>query len=113
MNEYTELSWKNYDKILAAKDISENDFTKKWAKYISKAFDGKIKEEDIMALYNKEKDAHNTDNRVREMWKYGASIGVSGTPTTFINGVKIDAEPASVEEFDALFKSIMFPNKTE
>ena len=113
MNEYTELSWKNYEWIIAAKDLSENDFTKKWAALVDKAFASKIKEVDIMALYNKDKDAHNTDNRVREMWKYGASNGVSGTPTIFINGVKLDAEPAPVEEYDALFKSIMFPKKME
>ena len=31
---------------------------------------------------------------MREYWKYGASVGVSGTPSAFINGVKIAEMPS-------------------
>ena len=34
---------------------------------------------------------------VRAMWKYAASKGVSGTPTAFLNGVKLDSEPTTVK----------------
>ena len=33
----------------------------------------------------------------RAMWKFGASNGVFGTPTAFINGVQIDELPFAVE----------------
>jgi len=33
----------------------------------------------------------------RYIWKYGAAKGVSGTPTAFINGVKLDQFPDSTE----------------
>ena len=37
------------------------------------------------------------------MWKYAAANGVMGTPTAFINGVKLDSEPRSVTKWiDAL-----------
>lgn len=41
------------------------------------------------------------------MWKYGASIGVSGTPTHFINGVKLDGFPQSVDEWTEIFDSLL------
>ena len=34
------------------------------------------------------------DNAARQSWKYGCSRGVAGTPTFFINGVRVaDAQP--------------------
>ena len=31
------------------------------------------------------------------MWKYACSKGVSGTPVAFVNGVKLDSTPFTVE----------------
>ena len=35
----------------------------------------------------------------RAMWKYAASKGVNGTPTAYINGVRLDSEPSSVKQW--------------
>ena len=72
-------------------DISDDDFAKKWAALIEKSFVGKLKATDIMGLYKRDKNVHDSENSLREMWKYGASIGVSGTPLAFVNGVKLDS----------------------
>ena len=106
------MSWKNLDWVLKATDMSDDDFAKKWAALIEKSFAGKLKATDIMGLYNRDKDVHDSENRLREMWKYGASIGVSGTPSAFVNGVKLDSVPATIEDWEALFKP-MFPTKED
>ena len=45
---------------------------------------------------------YNTNHKVREMWKYGCSKNVSGTPAAFVNGVKLDVVPTSVEDWTEL-----------
>tara|TARA_B110000285_G_C14506744_1_gene330547 strand:+ start:227 stop:415 length:189 start_codon:yes stop_codon:yes gene_type:complete len=57
-----------------------------WANKVAKQFD--LDANTIQTLWGRN-DKHNTQWRMREYWKYGASIGVSGTPSAFINGVKI------------------------
>jgi hypothetical protein len=49
--------------------------------------------EDLLTVYDKTKDTHDSDWRTRENWKYAASIGVAGTPTGFVNGVMLDSFP--------------------
>ena len=58
-----------------------------------------------MALYATD-DAHQTNFRVREFWKYGASNGMSGTPQAFVNGVMLETYPASADEWKSLFNSL-------
>ena len=53
----------------------------------------------ILGLYNRDTDIYNTNMNVRAMWKYGTSKGVSGTPTAYINGVRLDSMPSSVNQW--------------
>ena len=57
-------------------------------------------------------DTHDSNWRVREFWKYGASIGVSGTPTVFINGVQISEFPADEKAWVDLIGTLL-PSTTE
>ena len=70
-----------------------------------------IPSENILALYASN-DSHQSNNRVREFWKYGASIGLSGTPAAFVNGVMLDDYPQSADEWKVLFESL-YPSKDE
>ena len=47
-------------------------------------------------------DEHHTRQRVIDYWKYGASLGVSGTPTAIVNGVMLDKYPKSEEEWTSI-----------
>ena len=79
-----------------------------WSKLVSDEFH--IPQDDILQLFTKE-DTHNSDYRTRENWKYGSSIGVSGTPVAFINGVMLDDFPTDEAGWESLIASL-FP-KTE
>ena len=40
------------------------------------------------------------------MWKYGTSKGVSGTPTAYINGTKLDSCPMTVADWISVLQSV-------
>ena len=74
MDAYSELCYKNLDWIVKANTVSEDDFEQKWSATVAEAF--KLNQDDILALWSN-KDSHNTNWRVREDWKYAASVGLS------------------------------------
>ena len=104
MEEYAELTWSEWEQDLAATDLSEDVFEAAWATKVSKRFD--LPENDIKMLWTKQ-DTHDSNWRVREFWKYGASIGVSGTPSVFINGVQIADFPADEQAWIDLIGTLL------
>ena len=97
MEAYAELCWSHLGEILAMKDTSENDFMNSyWAPKVVSTLTG-VTEDEIFALFS-DHDSHDSDWRVREFWKYGASIGVAGAPYATVNGVMLDSYPT--EEAD-------------
>ena len=94
MTEYLEFSWKNIEQILDLYDVSSQGFLKNWAKLVAHSFKG-VYEDDVTNLFTN-RDAHWSDWRTRETWKYATSKGVAGTPTIFVNGVKLNKIPESV-----------------
>jgi protein-disulfide isomerase len=51
-------------------------------------------------------DTHNSDGRLRAIWKYGASVGISATPQVIINGVMVDNYPTTEAAWKDLIKQI-------
>ena len=96
MDEYTQLSWSYLDTTLTETNVSEQQFEDTWTTTVADKFN--LNKDDLMQVYSKN-DTHNSDQRVRKMWKYSASSGVSGTPTAFVNGVMLDEFPASADEW--------------
>ena len=78
MNEYMELSWEHWQEYNADTGISTDEFVQEWADLVSKTLTG-IKKEEITALFDAN-DKHNSEQRSRAYWKYGASNGISGAP---------------------------------
>ena len=103
MDQYAELSWDNMDVTLKQTDISEVDWEDQWTTKVADAL--QLEKSDLMALYSSN-DTHNTNSRVREMWKYSASNGISATPQAFVNGVLLEDYPESVEEWKELFDGL-------
>ena len=60
---------------------------------------------DIKNLYTSD-DPYHSDARTRANWKYGASVGVSGTPSAIVDGVKLDEYPASADAWKELLDSL-------
>ena len=48
-----------------------------------------------------------SERKARNTWDYVASIGVSGTPTAFVNGVRIDDMPRSADAWNQYLAKLM------
>ena len=59
----------------------------------------------VAALYSSD-DKHDTSRRIREMWKYATARGVYAAPTVFVNGVKLDNVPYTVDDWMKTFNEI-------
>lgn len=94
-NEYKDYCLENYSSVLSM-DISRDDFVVAWAQEIGQEFG--ISSYALEELYGPNDD-HSTWNRTRMMWKYSTSKGVNWTPSVFINGVKLDKNPNSVDSW--------------
>ena len=64
-----------------------------------------VKEQDILDLFT-DKDTHDSNWRVRENWKYGASIGISGAPQVYFNGVMLESYPTSADDWETFIKAL-------
>ena len=101
------MCFANLDWTHTAKDLGEYEFMEtKWAPLVSANLG--VPEADLNQLLTT-KDTHSSDMRTRENWKYAASIGMSGTPQGYVNGVKIDNYPESVADWVELLDSITAP----
>ena len=107
MEQYAELCWKNLQ-ITKATDKSEDVFVAEWAKTTSDELG--VPEKDILDLFTSN-DTHDTNWRVRENWKYGTSVGISGAPQVFVNGVYIENYPTSAEDWDTFFQELYNPQR--
>ncbi len=83
--------------MLSWTDVSQDDFIAQWSQMVAEELS--IDEQTILGLYDRETDIYNTNMNVRAMWKYATSKGVSGTPTAYINGVRLDSMPSSVNQW--------------
>ena len=110
-DQYAEMCWAEWTTVLSDTSTNEDDWTLAWGKKTAAKFN--IPESQFTDLWDRNKDTHNSNWRVREYWKYGASIGVAGTPVTFINGVKLDNTPSSLADWEALFATFFQPPSAE
>ena len=101
MDAYAEFSWKDWQTILADKTTSETEFMTAWGKKVAAEFPG-VSADDVANVINSSKDKYQSDYRTREDFKYGSSVGVSGTPSAIINGVKLDEVPETAEDWKTL-----------
>ena len=101
MDSYAEFAWKDWQTILADKSTSETEFMDAWGKKVAEEFPG-VSASDVANVINSSKDKYQSDYRTREDFKYGSSVGVSGTPSAIINGVKLDEVPETADDWKAL-----------
>jgi hypothetical protein len=108
MNQYAELSWSIWETRSSDWDDGKDAFNNKWATEVEEKLG--IPKADVLAVYDRANDKHMTEDRQRATWKYGASLGVSGTPAVAVNGVKLDSFPANATEWQSFFKQL-YPEK--
>ena len=83
------------NRVLSETNVSDIEFEKEWAGLVAAEFN--LDEATVYSIYSSSTDQWNTNMNTRAMWKYNCAKTVSGTPTVFINGVKLDNTPTSVK----------------
>merc|ERR1719273_1709141 len=104
MDKYMAYSFDQQTTVLGEVSISKDAFIKQWTAQVADAFD--LKQEDLELCYDRSNDKHNTEGKLREMWKYATSNTVHGTPTALINGVKLDSNPSTVDGWLEVLNSV-------
>ena len=103
--EYKDFSFENLDTILGMTDVSLDEFTAWWSAQVAAEFG--FDEADVASCYSGYySDPYGTDSATRALWKYGTAKGVNGTPTAFVNGVKLDTVPMSVNGWLSLLNEV-------
>ena len=90
--------------VLSETEMSLSEFEPWWSQKVADEFG--LDYDTILGLYDRSTDVHQTERGMRAIWKYGAAKGVSGTPTAFINGVKLDSFPSSTQEWLDLLNGV-------
>ena len=103
MNEYKDYAFDQQDYILSLTDTSQKKFIDLWSNQVAFKFDSSAS--DLANIYSTN-DTYNTNTNTRVFWKYAVSKNVSGTPTAFVNGVKLDTMPATVDEWIELLNDV-------
>ena len=104
MNDYLGYCFAEQDNVLALGSMSRDDFQVSWSKQVAAHFG--YKQDELYGIYDRATDKHDTEDKTRAIWKYGASRGVSGTPTAYVNGAKLDDVPNSAEEWITLLNTV-------
>ena len=82
--------------------MSQDDFKTWWAGEVAKKFN--LDESDVASNYGE--DPYNTDANQRAFLKYAWAKGVNATPTAFVNGVKLDSVPMTVDGWLRILNSV-------
>ena len=104
MNDYKEYCWKMQDDVLAWDTLSKQEMIERWTGLVAKEFN--LKQSDLELCYDRANDPHDTEDKLREMWKYATALSTSGTPTAYINGVRLDSTPSTVDGWLEIFNSL-------
>ena len=103
MDDYRNYCYANYSSVLSQTNMSLDDFVPWWTAQVAEALN--LDQATLESLYGDD-DVYNTNQSVRDFWKFGTSNGVFGTPTGFANGVQLDSLPSTVDDWMDMLNSI-------
>lgn len=93
------------DQFLTAINQTYDALTSQWISQVSQQFGWKVA--DLTSVYDRtQTDAHNSEMRSRAQWKYALAQGVFGTPTAFVNGVRVQNIPFNAEGWFILIDDV-------
>lgn len=95
--EYVTLAFDEMGWWSTSTDISQNELIQKWTQTVADKM--KLDLDDLRSVYNYGTDTHNSERRTRYMWKYTSARTVSGTPSAFVNGVKLQNIPKTADQW--------------
>ena len=82
---YIKWALQNQMTLLTAWDTPYDQMVQQWTAMVSQAFGWN--QSDLLPLYNRDIDTHNSEHRVRYMWEYAVSQGIYNTPGLMVNGI--------------------------
>lgn len=91
--DYLDFCFKNMIWIQNDFSYSDATLTDVWVSTVAQRF--KFKAADLKLLYDRSKDTHNSEMRVRELFKYACHRSVNSTPTQMLNGAIIQGAPST------------------
>ena len=103
MDDYRNFCYANYTSVLSQTTMSLDEFVPWWTAQVATALN--LDQTTLESLYGPN-DVYNTNDSVRDFWKFGTSNGVFGTPTGFANGVQLDSLPSTVEAWMDMLNTI-------
>ena len=83
------------DDVLSWDTLSKQQMIQKWTGLVAKEFN--LDQTDLEKIYDRDSDIHDTEDKLRMMWKYATALSVTGAPIAFVNGVKLISNPSTVE----------------
>jgi hypothetical protein len=83
--------------------MSLDAFIPWWTAQVAQALN--LDQATLESLYGPD-DIYNTQMSTRELWKFGSTNGVFGTPTGFVNGVQLDSLPFTVADWMDMLNTI-------
>lgn len=95
--QYVQYAFDNQNTILSATDKSYNYLVDKWCSMVSQSFGWP--KQDLVNLFNIDTDTHNSEQRVREMFKSSTHFGIFATPSAAVNGVLIQNVPFTADDW--------------
>ena len=101
--EYINFTLTYQDLILKTVNVNENDIIDQWTQFVAMNFNYTLA--DLQKVYTND-DTHDSEGRMRYMWKYAASRGITGTPSAIVNGVPLTDYPETVEDWISLIDSL-------
>ena len=100
---YKDFAYEQLHTILSMTDTGKDDFITWWTGQVATEFN--LDQAALLDVYNVD-EPYEANSGSRTFFKYGASNGVYGTPTAFVNGVKLDSVPASIDEWLDVLNSV-------
>lgn len=102
--DYITLAFNQQDWLITSTSTSYNALVLKWTQTI--ADNMKLDVNELRKVYDPATDTHNSEKRTRMIWKYTAARAVGGTPNAFVNGVRLQKTPTSVDQWTQLITDV-------
>lgn len=105
-NQYKDYCFDNYEYVLSLTNYGRDDFITLWTTMVANEFG--LSQPTLEALYyNGWSEPYMVDSSTRDFYKFASSNQVSGTPTAFINGVKlVQGPPTTVNGWLYLLENV-------
>lgn len=86
------------------KSNTDIELTNRWVGTVASRL--RLDSAELLALYDRKTDKHDSEMRTRELFKYSCHRGVSSTPTSMLNGAIIQGPPSTARAWLKLLTQV-------